>query len=126
MGLRERIRHAIQEPVTGSAKLLDGLKDPAMETKLSIQISGWGRGLAAGLEELAIAIEQLQQQPTTVDTASPTTKPVPERAPEQAPQEEQEARADVTRADEEKLLEEAKRSREETAQARKETESTRS
>ena len=75
MGLRERIRRAVQEPVNEAEKLLDELQDADGETKLSILISGWGRGLAAGLEELAIAIDEQPQQPATV--ASDSSRPEP-------------------------------------------------
>jgi hypothetical protein len=57
-GLRERIREAIAQPVAEAEKLLSELTDVDRETKLSILISGWGRGLAAALEELAIAIDE--------------------------------------------------------------------
>lgn len=103
-GLRARIRRAIQEPVDRSAKLLDELQDGDDHTKLSILISGWGRGLAAGLEELAVAVEEHQGKPTTSGSASPR-------------------RADLAGADEEQLLDEARRSLDETAEAREELES---
>jgi hypothetical protein len=129
MELRERIRRAIQEPVARSEQLLDELEDANVETTLSILISGWGRGLAAALEELAIAIDQLRRQPTSVvDSTSPPPEPPP---PEQAPrhhqdQDNEEARADLATAGEAQLLEKAKRSREQTTQLREESRSARS
>lgn len=119
MGLRERIRRAIQEPVDEAEKLLDELQDADGETKLSILISGWGRGLAAGLEELAIAIdEQPQPHPATAATDSSRPEPASDEVETREPQERKDASADHTAADEEQLLEEAKRSREKTAEVR--------
>lgn len=124
MGLRERIRQAIQEPVNESEKLLDELQDADRETKLSILISGWGRGLAAGLEELAIAIDE-QPQPATVASDSPRPKPTPDEVRTGDPEERGEASADLAHADEEQLFQEAEQSREKTAEVRKQTESAR-
>src|ERR671937_1148991 len=61
-GLRERIRRAIEAPVDESQKLLSELKDASPETQLSLLISGWARGLAAGMEELAIAVDELLER----------------------------------------------------------------
>ena len=119
MGLRERIRRAIQEPVDEAEKLLDELQDADGETKLSILISSWGRGLAAGLEELAIAIdEQPQPQPATAAAESPRSEPTPGDVQTREPEEREDASADHTPANEEQLLEEAKQSREKTAEVR--------
>jgi len=65
MGLRERVQQAIAGPVGESERLLNDLPTADAETKLSILVSGWGRGLSAALEELAIAIDDLQGQRTT-------------------------------------------------------------
>jgi hypothetical protein len=118
MGPRERIRRAIQEPVSEAEKLLGELQDADGETKLSILISGWGRGLAAGLEELAIAIEEQPQKPATVASDSSRPEPAPNEVQTREPQERKDASADHTAADEEQLLEEAKRSREKTTEVR--------
>jgi len=125
MGLRERIRQAIQEPVNESEKLLDELHNADGETKLSILISGWGRGLAAGLEELAITIDEQQEQPGTGASESPPPEPRPEPAQQRDPEEREEASADPADADEEQLLQEAEQSREKTAEVRKQTKSAR-
>ena len=119
MGLRERIRRAIQESVDEAEKLLDELRDADGETKLSILVSGWGRGLAAGLEELAITIdEQPQPHPATAASDSSRPEPTPDEVQTREPEEREDASADHTPADEEQLLEEAKQSREKTAEIR--------
>lgn len=124
-GLRERIRHAIEAPVGEAEKLLNELKDADAETRLSILISGWSRGLAAALEELAIAVDELQQ-PGLRGTPGTSPPLAPEEAvSEQAPTEEQAAHADVEEAGDERLLDEARRSREQTAELEKETEQAR-
>jgi hypothetical protein len=123
MGLHERIRRAIREPVNASEKLLDELQDADDETKLSILISGWGRGLAAGLEELAIALDAQQRQPATAESALQAPQPEPEQAAKRGPEEREHTRAEFPDADEEQLLEEAKRSREKTAEVREQTKS---
>ena len=119
MGQRERIRRAIQEPVNEAEKLLDELQDADGETKLSILISGWGRGLAAGLEELAIAIDEQPKQPAAAASDSSRPEPKSDEAQTREPEEREDASADHTPADEEQLLEEAKQSREKTAEVRK-------
>jgi hypothetical protein len=125
MGLRERIREAIEGPVRESERLLAELENANTETKLSILLSGWGRGLAAGLEELAIALDDRQQQrPGTTPVSAPRTA-TPERGTHKAPAGEEAAVADLSDASEEQLREEAKRSRAVTAEVEKETEAVR-
>ena len=113
MGLRERVQQAIAGPVGESERLLNDLPTADAETKLSILVSGWGRGLSAALEELAIAIDDLQGQRTT-ETAAATP---PSRQTEETSSEPAE-RTDLTNADEAQLIDEARKSREETADAR--------
>jgi hypothetical protein len=113
MGLRERIQRAIAGPVGESERLLNDLPTADAETKLSILVSGWGRGLSAALEELAIAIDDLQGQRTT-ETPAPTP---PSGQAEETSSEPAE-RTDLTNADEAQLIDEARKSREETADAR--------
>ena len=74
MGLRERVQQAIAGPVGESERLLNDLPTADAETKLSILVSGWGRGLSAALEELAIAI----------DTCRDDEPPKRQRRPHQA------------------------------------------
>jgi hypothetical protein len=125
MGQHERVRRAIEGPVREAEKLLAELTNPSSETKLSILISGWGRGLAAALEELAIAIDQLQHERSGAPPATPPPAAAPEQAPPQAASEEESAQLDLRDASEERLLAEAKRSREQTAEVEKESEDAR-
>jgi hypothetical protein len=113
MGLRERIQQAIAGPVGESERLLNDLPTADAETKLSILVSGWGRGLSAALEELAIAIDDLQGQRTTeTPAATPPSGQAEETSSEPA------ERTDLANADEAQLIDEASKSREETADAR--------
>jgi hypothetical protein len=113
MGLRERVQQAIAGPVGESERLLNDLPTADAETKLSILVSGWGRGLSAALEELAIAIDDLQGQRTTeTPAATPPSGQAEETSSEPA------ERTDLTNADEAQLIDEARKSREETADAR--------
>jgi hypothetical protein len=124
MGQRERVRQAIEAPVSEADKLLEELESADTETRLSILISGWGRGLAAGLEELALAVDDLHQQPRAAPIPTPTT-PTPSRASRPSPTEDRSAQSDLGDASEEQLADEARRSRDATAEMRKETEEAR-
>lgn len=124
-GLRERIRLAIEAPVAAAEKQLNELKDADSETRLSILISGWSRGLASALEELAIVVDELQQpEPRAKAETSPAT-PVEKTVSDEAATEEQESHADLEEGSEERLIDEARRSREETAELQKQTEQAR-
>lgn len=123
-GLRERIRQAIEAPVAEAEKLLADLKDADGETRLTILISGWSRGLASALEELAIAVDELYR-PGERATAEPSQEANDQAVPEQTATEEQTARADLDEAGEDRLLDEARRSREETAELQEQTEQAR-
>ena len=122
--LRERIRLAIEAPVREAEKLLNELKDADSETRLSILISGWSRGLASALEELAIAVDELQPPPRAkAETRSVTAGE--EAVSEQAATEEQALHDDLEEASDERLIDEARRSREQTAELRQQTEQAR-
>src|SRR4051795_3576218 len=99
-GLRERIRKAIEAPVRDAEKLLNELSDADGDTRLSILISGWSRGLAAALEELAIAVDELRQPATraTAETSPPPETEPKEGVSEKAATEEQGAHADLEEA----------------------------
>ena len=123
-GLRERIRLAIEGPVGEAEKLLNDLKDADSETRLTILISGWSRGLASALEELAIAVDEVYPGPRATAEPKPPTA-AEEAVAEQAAAEEQAAHADIEEAGDERLLEEARRSRDQTAELQKQTEEAR-
>lgn len=61
MAERERVRKAIEGPVAEATKLLREAGRADTETRLMMLLDGWGRGLAAGLEELALAMEDLRR-----------------------------------------------------------------
>ena len=125
MGQRERVREAIETPVSEANKLLEDLQNADSETRMSILISGWGRGLAAGLEELAIAMDELQKQNADTTSVPTGATPPPSTEAQQVAREDRSAQVELEGAREAQLAEEAKRSREETAELRKETEEAR-
>ncbi|HZT14567.1 MAG TPA: hypothetical protein VFA19_01345 [Gaiellaceae bacterium] len=110
---------AIDAPVTEAVRTLDRSPGTDLEARLSILINGWGRGLAAGLEELAIAVDDLRRrrEPTVEGPASepPEEPPDPEApgAPQEEPPREEE--------DEDRLRERAARSRDATEALREES-----
>jgi hypothetical protein len=121
MGLRERVRQAIEGPVGESEKLLSELPNANAETKLSLLINAWGRGLSAAIEELAIAVDDLGKAhaaPTPGQRAR--SQPAEQEPPTDAAKD---TSAPVEEADsDEQLIDESRRSREETAELRKESE----
>lgn len=118
MAERERVKQAVEAPVDEATKLLGESRDADVETRLAMRIDGWGRGLAAGLEELAIAIGELRRasspdEPHATEPAArlaPTDDNVEASRDEHGPRSEDELRAD------------AARSREATTALRKESE----
>ena len=74
MAERDRVRAAIQGPVDHADKLLEGLQGSDMETRLRVVIDGWGRGIAAALEELAGALEELRERRGETVPEVPTAK----------------------------------------------------
>ncbi len=123
--LRERVRLAIEAPVEEAEKLLNELKDADSETRLSILISGWSRGLASALEELAIAVDELQQPGLRARVEPSPATAAEEAVSEQAATEEPAMHADLEEAGDERFIDEASRSREETAGLRKQAEQVR-
>jgi hypothetical protein len=119
MAERERVKKAIEAPVDEATKLLGESRDADVETRLAMRIDGWGRGLAAGLEELAIAIGELRRSAAPADStpAQPVAGPT-------AVVEEPGARTsdDLEPRGEDELRAEAERSREATATLREEGE----
>jgi hypothetical protein len=112
--LRARVRGAIADPVAEAEKLLAELDHAPIETTMPILLSGWGRGLAAGLEELARAIDQFGQPAAPAKAAPPHQ---PSRSDEPPRPASQEQRRELSGVGERELEEEARRSREETAEA---------
>src|SRR5207247_9473705 len=108
MGQRKRVQRAIEAPVSEADKLLADLQNADSETRMSILISGWGRGLAAGLEELAIAVDELQQQNADTMSVPTAATPPPRPAAQQAASEDRSAQVDLAGASEAQLADEAK------------------
>ena len=111
------MQKAIEAPVAEAAKLREESRGAAVETRLAMLIDGWGRGLAAGLEELAVSVAELRRVRAPEEPAAPpATRPVPVAGDEAEPERhEHEAR------DEEELRAEAARSREATAALREQS-----
>jgi hypothetical protein len=120
MAERERVRAAIQGPVDHADKLLEGLQGADLEIRLRVIVDGWGRGLAAGLEELAIAVEELRER--RGETAPEVTVPEPRVA---KPDVQGDDAPDLADAGEETLRAEAERAREGIAAQREEAEEAR-
>ena len=124
-GVRERVQRALAGPVAESEKLLADLGDADAETRLSILASGWFRGLAAALEELAIAVDDLRAQPAAeTPPAQPPARQVIE-TPAQIPPAESSERIDLSEGDPEQMIDAARKSREEATKLRQEAEQAR-
>jgi hypothetical protein len=118
MGVRERVQEAIQAPVEAAAQELRELQDADVETRLTLLIDGWARGLAAALEELAVALDDLERRrPVPSAGEQPAVPAVEEPARDVGDRPEE---LDLEGAGEDRLIDEARRSRVATAELRKE------
>ena len=123
MGARERVRDAIQASVDDAQRDLRDLREADSETRLTVLIDGWARGLAAALEELAIAVDELERR--RLEAGAPEPDEVPAvHEPASGPEDRTEG-PDLAGADEDRLAEEARRSRAATAALQEETEEAR-
>jgi hypothetical protein len=118
VGVRERVERAIEGPVTDAAKLVDEAVHADDHTKLSLQLNGWFRGLAAGLQELAVELDVLREE--AARRPDPPLEPSsrPEPASEDEPEEHDAADADTEALDEAGLAERARAARAETNELR--------
>lgn len=117
MAERERVKQAIEAPVAEAAKLLDESRSSDVETRLVMLIDGWGRGLAAGIEELAIAVAELRRTSSVDEMPSPhpaAAKTSENNETSDEPRDHEQPRT------EDELRADAARSREETAELREE------
>jgi hypothetical protein len=114
---RERVKKAIETPVAEAAKLLEESSGADVETRLAMRIDGWGRGLAAGLEELAVSVAELRRSAASEAPREPASAPRP------SPSREDDAEVEVEREarSEDELRAEAARSREATTALREES-----
>jgi len=62
MSVRERVVSAIEARVTEADKLLAETADADDHTRLSILVSGWFRGLAGALEEIAVELDEQRRE----------------------------------------------------------------
>jgi hypothetical protein len=124
MGARERVRDAIAGPVDAAEQELLELEDADTATRLTVLIDGWARGLAGALEELAIAVDELERRlPETTEAAQEQAAPEVEEPTIES--EDRDDGVDLAGADEDELVVEARRSREATAELHEEGEEAR-
>jgi hypothetical protein len=117
------VRDAIQASVDGAEQELRQLQDADAETRLAVLIDGWARGVAAALEELAVAVDELERRRQTTSAPEPAEAPAldgPPGEPDDTPEE-----VDLRGATEAGLVDEARRSRTATAELREEGEEAR-
>jgi hypothetical protein len=62
MSLQNRVRTALETPVTAADKLVGELPDDEGHKRLAIQLDGWGRGIADALEEIALELDALRER----------------------------------------------------------------
>jgi len=123
MGVRERVRDAIQAPVDTAERELRDLQEADAETRLTVLIDGWARGLAAALEELAVAVDELERRRPATSTPEGSAAPAADEPPSEPDETRDEV--DLRGASEEGLVDEARRSRAATAELRNEGEEAR-
>jgi hypothetical protein len=110
------VQRAIEGPVADAAKLVDEAAHADDHTKLSLQLNGWFRGIAAALEELAVELEVLREELTR--HPDPPLEPS-SRRPEPPGEDEPPAHdADTETLDEAGLAERARAARAETDELR--------
>ncbi len=122
MSERERVKSAIEGPVEEATKILDQSAGADVETRLSILINGWGRGIAAGLEELAIAVSDLRRGREALEPEPAAREPHADAAAADQPEGDARAADEPRRAaeDMDELRHEAAQSREATKALRDE------
>jgi hypothetical protein len=62
MGVRERVRDAIEAPTAQAERLLDEARHADPYDRLTILLNGWFRALAGALEELAVELDDLRER----------------------------------------------------------------
>jgi hypothetical protein len=109
--VRIRVHEAVEAAVRDAADLAERSNADA-ETRLRMVVDGWGRGLAAALEELAVSLDELWRL-MAPSGPEPEQAPAPPRAPSQA-EPAAESSPPVTDENEEQLRARAAASRAET------------
>jgi hypothetical protein len=80
--VRIRVHEAVEAAVRDAADLAERSNADA-ETRLRMVVDGWGRGLAAALEELAVSLDELWRLMAPSDP-EPEQAPAPPQAPSRA------------------------------------------
>jgi hypothetical protein len=109
--VRIRVHEAVEAAVRDAADLAERSNADG-ETRLRMVVDGWGRGLAAALEELAVSVDELWRLMAPSDP-EPEQAPGPPQAPSRA-EPAAESSPPVTDEDEEQLRARAAASRAET------------
>jgi hypothetical protein len=80
--VRIRVHEAVEAAVRDAADLAERSNADG-ETRLRMVVDGWGRGLAAALEELAVSLDELWRL-TAPSDPEPEQAPAPPPAPSRA------------------------------------------
>jgi hypothetical protein len=122
VGVRERVQRAIESPVAEAERVLAETPHAKPHERLSVLMTGWFRGIAGALDELAIELELLR---TGAEPPQLTQHRAPPRRDDEPPAEETGGGrgADEGEATEAELAERARASREATAAVREERDS---
>jgi hypothetical protein len=75
VSLRARVQRAIAEHVDASEEVLLQLENADEVTKLTTFASGWFRGLASALEEIAVEIDQMRRPDEEAPEPQATREP---------------------------------------------------
>jgi hypothetical protein len=116
--VRIRVHEAVEAAVRDAADLAERSNADG-ETRLRMVVDGWGRGIAAALEELAVSLDELWRLMAPSDP-EPGQVPAPPQAPPPA-EPAAEPSPPATDEDEEQLRARAAASRAETEALREET-----
>jgi hypothetical protein len=131
MGVRERVQEAINASTGRAEKVLSEAAHADEHERLTILVSGWFRGIAAALEEIALELDARAtpkgetggaSDPTPPESPSSTSGDDSSVGPEEARSEEAKAEPSES-SDEATLLERARQSTEETRALRAERDS---
>lgn len=124
VGVRERVQRAIESPVAEAERLLAETPHAEPHERLSILMTGWFRGIAGALDELAIELESLRtaERPPVPEPARRMKRRSDGEQPSENEPAEPEERA-APEATEAELAERARASRAETEALREERDS---
>jgi hypothetical protein len=82
VGVRERVQRAIESPVAEAEKLLAEAPHAKRTERLTILMTGWFRGIAGALDELAIELEALRAERSQPPPLAPPPHPPAPRVEE--------------------------------------------